>query len=364
VSSVGLGAVAGMGLGLFGGDATIPLLSTFGIVALFLFAGLEVDFAELRRERGILIQHLAIRVLLLAAVGWAAASVFQLDVRAAALVALALLTPSAGFILDSIASLGVTDQERFWIKSKAIATEIVALAVLFITLQSATVRQLALSTVVLVALVALLPLAFRGFASLVVPYAPKSEFAFLVMIAVAAAFVTRSLGAYYLIGAFVAGLTAQRFRQRLPALTSERMLHAVEVFASFFVPFYFFYAGLQLRPDDFGLPALWVGLAFLATMVPLRVGVVAVHRRLAIGEPLRHGRRIGASLLPTLVFTLVIAEVLRDRFGAPASLFGGLIVYTLANTLIPGLVLKLPTPEFETPRVPPIDLPVAAGDAE
>lgn len=51
ITSVGLGAALGMGLHAFEGDTTVPLLATLGIVSLFLFAGLEVDFEELRRGR-------------------------------------------------------------------------------------------------------------------------------------------------------------------------------------------------------------------------------------------------------------------------------------------------------------------------
>ena len=119
VTSVALGAVAGMGFGLFQNDATIQILSTFGIVSLFLFAGLEVDFAGLRKEAPVLLQHLVIRGILLAAATWVAQRVLSLELRPACLVALALFTPSAGFILDSLAALGLTDRERFWIQSKA-----------------------------------------------------------------------------------------------------------------------------------------------------------------------------------------------------------------------------------------------------
>lgn len=352
VTSVGLGALAGLGLGLFHQDPTLDLLSTLGIVSLFLFAGLEVKPRELHRELPVLSQHIAVQLALFVGVAFGVQAVFGLDFRPSALVSLALVSPSTGFILDSLASLGVTREERFWIKSKAIATEIVALFVLFVTLQSSSLEELALSTLVLTVLIAGLPLVFRGFARLVVPYAPKSEFAFLLMIAILCAFVTRKLGVYYLVGAFVVGLTAQRFRERLPAITSERMIHAVEMFASFFVPFYFFRVGLHLRIEDFGWAALGLGAFLLAALLILRVGSVALHRRLALGEPLRTGMRIGLSMLPTLVFTLVIADVLRSRFGIGDALFGGLIVYTLANTLIPSLTLRLPARDYDTLRAP------------
>lgn len=346
VTSVTLGMVAGIGLGLFVHDRTVALLATLGIVSLFLFAGLEVDFGELRREAPVLIQHIALGVAALVAVAIAVHWALDLAWRPAMLVALALLTPSTGFILDSLASLHLTDVERFWIKSKAVARELVALAVLFMTLQSTTLRGLSSSTLVLAAMVVFLPMAFRVFAARIVPYAPKSEFAFLLMVAVLCAFVTRRLGVYYLVGAFIVGIAAQRFRERLPGLASEQMLHAVEVFASFFVPFYFFNAGLHLRRDDFGSDALLMGGAFLITAIPLRIALVAVHRRVALKEAFPKGVRIGIAMLPTLVFTLVIAEILRDQFAVQRSIFGGLIIYTLANTLIPGFTLRLPAPEF------------------
>jgi Kef-type K+ transport system membrane component KefB len=56
VSSVGLGVAAGLGVGLFAQDQTIRLLATLGIVSLSLFAGLEVDFGELRCETRILLE--------------------------------------------------------------------------------------------------------------------------------------------------------------------------------------------------------------------------------------------------------------------------------------------------------------------
>jgi Kef-type K+ transport system membrane component KefB len=341
VTCVGLGALAGIGLGLFVGDPAVTLLSTLGIVSLFLFAGLDVEFDDLRRNARVLAQHVAIRVTLLAAVSVGAAAALDLAAQPAILVGLALTTPSTGFILDSLGSLGVTDAERTWIKAKAIATELVALAVLFVALQPPSPRQIAASTLVLVLMVAVLPLLFRFFARVVLPYAPKSEFTFLLMVAVFCALVTRQLGAYYLVGAFIVGVTAQRFRRQLPTIASEQMLHAVEVFASFFVPFYFFHAGLGLRSGDFSPRALLLGGLFVAILVPVRIYLVAIHRRFSLGEPIATGARIGLSIVPTLVFTLVIAEILRDRFAVPQALFGGLIVYTLANTLLPGFLLRL-----------------------
>ena len=347
VSAVGLGALAGMGFGLFTGDATVRLLAALGIVALFLFAGLEVDLIDLRREARVILQHLAIATGLLAFTTVLAHVALRLEWRPAALVALALLTPSTGFILDSLPTLGVSRDERFWIKAKAIASELLALGLLFVVLQSTTAARLSWSALALVGMILILPLLFRFFAARILPYAPRSEFAFLVMLAVLCAFLTRRLGVYYLVGAFVVGLAAQNFRRQLPAIASDRTLQAVELFASFFVPFYFFAAGLKFHADDFGWGAVVVGGAFLVIIVPVRIAAVALHRQAVLGEDLRVAARIGVATLPTLVFTLVIAEILRERFAVAPEIFGGLIIYTLANTLVPGFSLRLPAADLD-----------------
>jgi Kef-type K+ transport system membrane component KefB len=360
ITALGMGALAGMGFGTFHRDPTIELLATLGISTLFLFAGLEVRLDELWQGRRMLLQHIAIRLLALSVVTYAAGQVFGLEMRPSALVALALLTPSAGFILDSLPSFGLQREHAFWVRSMTIAGEITSLLVLFFVLQSSSPGQFAIGTAALGLLIVALPGAFSLFAKWLAPVAPKSEFAFLVMMTIGAAFITRQLGAYYLVGAFVVGIVAQRFRERLPALGSEELLHAVEVFASFFVPFYFFSAGLHLEREQFSLTALGTGLGLLALAVPLRVAFAAVHMRWSLAAPFSECWKMGVGLTPTLVFTLVVAEILRDTFSAPDWLFGGLVIYALGTTVLPGLVLKVPLAEIDDPDMPNLEPEAAA----
>jgi Kef-type K+ transport system membrane component KefB len=355
ITSLALGAVAGMGFEAFLGDATVQLLATLGISALFLFAGLEVDLDELLSRRRVLGQHVLIRLAALPLVAFVVVTLADMSWRASLLFVLAILTPSAGFILDSLASWPLSADQRNWVRSTTIATELVSLLALFFVMQSASLGQFVAGTTALGVLILVLPLMFRAFARWIAPFAPNSDFAFLLMLALVAAFTTRKLGAYYLVGAFVVGMVAQRFRENLPTMSSEHTLHAVEVFASFFIPFYFFNAGLHLRAEHFSLAAFGVGLMCLS-VVGLRVAVVAIHRRVALHEPLADGARVGISLAPTLVFTLVIAELLRDSFGAPAPLFGGLVIYALVNTVIPSLLLKAPPPLFDQPQAVTVTL--------
>lgn len=353
ITCVALGAALGMGAHLFGHDKAIPLLSTFGIVALFLFAGLEVDFAELRKGARVVAEHIAVQFVLLAVTTLATQRLFELETRAAVLLALALATPSTGFILDSLAGFGLSADHRFWVKSKAIATEIVALIALFVTVKSSNGASLAYSSAALLGMIAVLPVVFQAFARWVLPYAPRSEFSFLVIVAVFCAMLTRRLGVYYLVGAFVVGVTAVRLRARLPMLASEHLVAGIELFASFFIPFYFFKAGLHLRAEDFTLASVGIGVAFLVVMTPLRLLSVIFQRGVSLREPSKESYRVGMSLVPTLVFNIVLADILRERFALSPRLYGALIVYAIGTTILPGLVLRVPAPEFDTPEVPP-----------
>jgi Kef-type K+ transport system membrane component KefB len=361
ITSLGLGAAASIGFHAFQGDSTIDLLNTLGIVALFLFAGLEVDLEQLYRGRWLLLQHVGVQIALLYIGSQVCRWLFGLEPRPALLFALALFTPSTGFILDSLPTSGLNENERYWVKAKAVAAEIVALMVLFFTIQSTAATRLALSTGALVALVAILPPLFRIFDRVIAPFAPGTEFTFLILMALLASYLTRELGVYYLVGAFVVGLTAVRMRKAIPSLTSDRLITGVELFASFFIPFYFFKSGLHLQAEDFSLKSCAIALGLAVTVIPLRIMRVAAHRHWFLGESWKAGMRIGAALAPTLVFTIVLADILRERFALPPELFGALIIFTLITTLLPGFVLRMHTPAIE---IPPAGLTAAESEPD
>ncbi len=337
-----LGIIAMLGWGDSSHDAVIALLSTLGISSLFLFAGLEVDLHAMRRGLWPLLAHLLIRVLTLLLVAWLGWRFLGLDWQAAGLLALALLTPSTGFILDTLERLGLDEEERFWVTSKAIAGELLALAALFVVLQAGDPMQLGLSSLAMLAMLLGVPLLFIALGRWVVPHAPGSEFSLLVMVGLLAAFITYTLGVYYLVGAFIAGLVARRLQIRMPRLASSENLHAVRLFASFFVPFYFFHAGTEISREALSWEAFGLGLVITALVLPLRVAMVWLQRRVLFRERKRSTLRVSVALAPTLVFTLVLAAILHSRFHIPDALFGALILYTTLNTLLPSLVLRAP----------------------
>jgi Kef-type K+ transport system membrane component KefB len=360
ITSLGLGAGLGMGFGVFQEDQSIHLLSTFGIVALFLFAGLEVDLRLISRERKTIASHVALRLVGLAGVTWMAHGAFGLDVRPSALLGLAILTPSTGFILSSLKGFGLDAGQERTVTSHAIASEIVALLVLFVVLRSGDGTSLLVGILALAGMVIVVPLIFRYMRTWLVDHGPRGEFAFLVVLAIACASITKALGAYYLLGAFMAGLIAQRTRLRDPTLVSKRMVESVELFAVFFIPFYFLAAGLEFQRNDFTLKAVLTGLGMFLVVRPLWLLIVASLRRRQHGETLDQGMRVGLALMPTLVFTLVIAQILRDGFGLSPILFGGLVVYALCTTLVPLIALRLPANLLDFTAPEALD-PTAAG---
>lgn len=369
LSSFGLGMAAALILEANTDNGTLALMSTLGISSLFLFAGLEIDLLGMRRAAGALLAHLGVRAVTLSAITAAFMHLLAMPWQKASLLALALMTPSTGFILESLAGLGLGDHERFWITTKAVGGEMFALIVLFIVLQSESPERLALSSAALLAMLVGLPLLFIALGRVVVPHAPGSEFSLLVMVGLMAAYVTKSIGVYYLVGAFVAGLTARLLRERMPNLASAQNLHAVKLFASFFVPFYFFYDGMQVPQAAVQWGSLEIGLVLGLIFVPLRLGSVWFQRRLLVQEDRRSSLLVALALTPTLIFTLVLATILRERFGLSDDWYGGLLVYAALTTLLPSVVisrsfsLDLSEPEpqaspaSETPPKPAPPLP-------
>lgn len=363
-----IGAMLALGEGAH--DPVVALLATLGISSLFLFAGLEVELGELRRERWPLLAHLTIQLASLSVSGWLAWRFAGFQWQAAGLLALALLTPSTGFIIDTLGRLGLDEHERFWVTNKAIAGELMALAALFVILLADDPVQLAVSSGVLLGLIVGLPLLFVALGRWVLPQAPGSEFSLLVMVGLISAYATYKLGVYYLVGAFIAGLVARLLRKRMPALASDGNLHAVRLFASFFVPFYFFKAGTNVPAGALSFEALGIGVALTLVVLPLRIAIVWLQRRAMFGENFRASLRVATALAPTLIFTLVLAGIMRERFHVSDAVFGGLLLYAALNTLLPSLVFRMGFDVDPLDNEPPphpddvVDVPQAAAAAK
>ena len=349
LSSFGLGMLAARLQGGAIHDPTLALLSTLGISSLFLFAGLDVEVRELWRGRRPLFSHLLLQSLLVAGTVWLAMNSFGQPWTTALLAALALLTPSTGFILEALPALALDADERFWVSVKAVGGEILALGIAFVVLQSGSTATLTVSSLAIVFMAIGIPLLLRLLVRLVVPYAPGAEFSLLVMVGLVAAYLTEQLGVNYLFGAFLAGFIARRLRSRLPKLASDENLRAVQLFASFFIPFYFFAAGMDVPATALTWRSLQLGLLFTGVVLPVRIALVWLQRRFIKGETAIGSLKVATALTPTLIFTLVLATILHDRFHVTDSLYGGLLVYAGTSTLLPSLALTRRTAVVASP---------------
>jgi Kef-type K+ transport system membrane component KefB len=347
ITALAIGILAGRYLPQIRSDHTVALFSSLGILALFLFAGMEVQLEELKKNMQAIGLHLAVRTLGVGAASAIAIKYFSFDWRAAVLVALAFFTPSTGFILDSLGIMNLTDPERRWIKTKAIAAELLALGAMFVVLQSTSSSKMLGSAAALAALVAGIPFVFGLYARYVLPFAPKTEFAFLLIVAILSGYLTKYLGAYYLVGAFLVGISISALRHRLPSFYTESNHHAVEVFSSLFVPFYFFHAGLTVPTDALRMGPAIAGLLAVLVLVPLRVMLIAVSRHYHLGESWRASLRVAAPLMPTLVFTLVLSSILYESRAISDFHYGALIFYTVLNSVVAPVLLGLPVLQLD-----------------
>jgi Kef-type K+ transport system membrane component KefB len=337
-----LGMVVILAIADYSNDTTLDFLSALGISSLFLFAGLEVNLKELKKGFWPLLKHLFFRCLAIFSFTWIGISYFEFSMQASGLIALALLTPSTGFILESLTGLNLDEKEKFWVKSKAIAGELLALLLLFVFLKSDSPSELATSSAALIAIAFGLPLLFIFLGRIVIPFAPGSEFSLLIMVGLIAAYLTKEIGVYYLVGAFFTGFAARQLQERMPTLASDDNLRAVQLFASFFVPFYFFHGGMSVPSGALQLESLWIGLGITAVLLPFRIGSFAIQRVYVNKDSTKSSFEVAVALTPTLIFTLVIATILHQKFGISDTLFGGLLVYAAITTILPSFVLKKP----------------------
>ncbi len=141
LTSFGLGMLAASLLGAAYHDPTLVLLASLGISSLFLFAGLEIDVGSLKRGLWPMLVHLGLRAVVLLGLTYVAVGYLGFYWKTAILLALALLTPSTGFILESLPRMGLDEEERYWVTIKAIGGEILALVVLFISSPARTPRR-------------------------------------------------------------------------------------------------------------------------------------------------------------------------------------------------------------------------------
>ena len=352
ISCILLGLLSSYFWESFQEDQLLLLLSRLGITSLFLFAGMEVDIKTLKTHSNGLLKHLSVSLIMMGLCSAFLANIFHLPTQVAIIFSLGLLTPSTGFILESIKDFRLSEGQKYWISSKSIAEEILAVMVLFIALQSNDMQKLGMSLGVLIFLLLALPLIFKIFLKFVAPYAPKSEVAFLILLALICGVVTKKIGTYYLVGAFIVGIIAGRFKHFLGKVEGINIFNSLSIFFGIFIPFYFFKAGLSLSGNLFNKESLLIGIGFAIFIIPMRNSAVFYSQKNFISDKVKRPWKVALSLMPTLIFGLVIASILRDRFEVKDSLIGGLFIYTLISSFLPAFAFeRLPPKRYTSETV-------------
>lgn len=349
ISSLALGAITGISLGWFQNDLLVDVLAKLGITTLFLFAGMEVEVDEIKKDFPTISKFLFKTLILIFFAAFIFTKVLDLDYRPALILSIGVLTPSAGFILNSLKLFQFKPTEEYWIKSQAISKEIVAIFIMFVALQSGDLKSFLISKAVLLLLIFSLPIIFKVFLKFIAPYAPKTEVSFLILVAFIAGVITKKIGTYYLVGAFIAGVVAGQFKHFIESEESDRILNSLSSFFAIFVPFYFFSSGLKITTDFFTMKGLIIGLLLFLFMIPTRVALLTYAIKKYLSEFWEDRKAISISLMPTLIFGLVMMSILKEKFNVDTNILSGLVIYTVLASLVPSIVFQKAPPEaFDT----------------
>ncbi|MFH1174374.1 MAG: cation:proton antiporter [archaeon] len=328
----------GLGLGMlfpkfFFADDMIQVLATLGIITLFVVSGMEVDTKFIRKNGLFFIESLFMHFILFFLVGLGVHALFGLQYQLSFLVSIALTTPSASYILSWVKH---SKKHVKWIEAKALSAEVLGLALMVILVRLDRPLHLLLVLSVLALIIFLLPVALRFLYRKFFSKLVGTEFSFIFVVAIISAYLTEFIGIHFLVGAFIAGVVARRFVQNIVKdkeyasishIEGKNIISSFGFFALTFVPFYFYSVGLHMALADMTLIAFAIAAGLCIVLLLLRSGLMFLHRRFRLKESPLASARISVVVMPTLVFTFVLAELLYSQFGISSQLFTVLMVY-------------------------------------
>jgi Kef-type K+ transport system membrane component KefB len=257
-------------LNLVAKDSAVEFLGTIGLMYVFFVAGVEIDIAQIRRERKSTLLFYAFTFGLPFAVGYATgASLFGLGVLASLLFG-CLFSSYTLVPYPIVSKLGITRQRSVVVAvSAVILTDTTTMAILAGVARATHdgggalewARMLGIVLVWAVLAAYLVPKAAELFFRKIKPDG-TIEFVFAIALVFICAFTSRLAGLEPIIGAFVAGLLLNRF---VPE--SGVLMNRVKFLGdALFVPFFMVYIGVLADPGAvFGsLGALGMAAAMVA----------------------------------------------------------------------------------------------------
>lgn len=342
LAEVFLGTILGLAFSrFFFIDDMISVLSTIGIITLFVHSGIEANLDFVLQKKRFFMENVLIHLALILLVSLGVKMFLHLSFTTGFITALALTTPSASYIISSVK--GQDEKKQKWIEGKALAGEILALLLLIFALHIDSVWMLAITIATLGLLLIVLPVLLKKLYNGFFSRMQGIEFSFIFIVALVSAYITDFLGLHFLVGAFTAGLVSRRFMKELVnnpdhkhinRSTGRQILEGFNFFAMIFIPFYFFKVGLQINSEVLTLWNIVIGVSLSAVISFVRLLLMTWHRKIRARESIMTASRVSSFILPTLVFTFVIAEILQKSYEISEALFGTLFIYGVMTALI------------------------------
>ena len=339
-SEILLGIVLGPTLFyLFEMNSLIELMGTIGIITLFFIAGFEVDFDGIKEKRKTLQQNFILHLVLIFLFALLIFLFTGYGLLISVLIGLALLTPSAGFIIASLKSLRLGPYLLSWIEAKVVTTEMLSLLLLLVILKISTPLLLLQILIMLALLFYMVPVFLRFFFKQIVSKVHGSETFFIFVICITLAFITHLIGLHYIIGAFLFGLIVSKFEVKDAGhklvINHEKIENTFRSFAAIFAPFYFFAVGLKITSDFFDYYTVLIAAGIFVLVSFIKIGMTFLHRTRTIDEGYKSSLMVAFLTSPTLLFTFVIAEILLAEHYISSQVYSLLIIYGLLSAIIP-----------------------------
>lgn len=339
ITEILLGLVLGpFFLGVFQINPLIEVMGTIGIITLFFVAGFGVDIKSIIKKRKTLVENGVLHLILIAMLSGVIILTGK-SIITSILIGIALLTPSAGFILSTIKAFRFSSYVVEWIEIKVVSAEILSLLLLLIITNFSKPLFLLILICGLVVICFLLPYFLEFFfLSILGKTNMHADTFFIFVVAVLFAFATHITGVHYIIGAFIVGIImrgATDSHHNKVSLNEERVMATFSSFSSIFVPFYFFSVGLMITREMVLLKNIFIALIIFCMVITLKIILSFFHRRLTLRESFRASMMVALFTAPTLLFTFVTAEILYVSKQISADTYGILIIYGLLTASIP-----------------------------
>ncbi len=339
ITEIILGLILGpFFLGVITDQPIIEVMGTIGIITLFFVAGFEVDARSIVKKKKTLLENGVLHIVLISVLAGFILLTGK-SITTALLIGIALVTPSAGFILGAVRSLQLHSYLVEWIETKVISAEVLSLLLLLIITNLSQPIRLVIVITGFTAICFLLPYILEFFFLHILGKTNmQADTFFIFVIAVILAFATHIIGVHYIIGAFIVGLImrwANESKHNKTSLNEERVLSTFSSFTTIFVPFYFFSVGLMITKDMLSWKNVLFAIIMFGVVITVKILTSFVHRRLTLKESFKASTMVALLTAPTLLFTFVIAELLYATKSISEDTYGMLIIYGLLTAGIP-----------------------------